>query len=178
MTPFELTPDLLFGHRDMDTTHEDFVWAVNALRVADDDTMGVALDALIAHCESHFAQENAWAAAIGFPGCHANEHERVLAVMRAVRVELDKGDHGLGRRLAEELPVWFKHHAASMDAALAAMLKNGLTMADIDKAPIASPCGGSHACKNHDHHDDEHDHACHGEAEAAAEGCGGGCGGH
>lgn len=177
MAQFELTPDLQFGHPPMDATHEDFVWAVNTLRVADDETLGAALDALIAHCDEHFQQENAWAAQIGFPGCHANEHERVLTVMRAVRAEIDKGDYGLGRRLAEELPAWFKHHAASMDAALAAMLKNGLTMADIDKAPIASPCGGSHACKNHDHDHDEGEH-CHGDEDEAAHACGGGCGGH
>ncbi len=179
MAAFELTPELVLGHAEMDATHEDFAAAVNAMCMAADAELASTLDALIDHCVAHFEQENAWAESIGFPGCHRNEHERVLGVMRAVRSELDKGDFGLGRRLAEELPVWFRHHAASMDAALAAMLKNGLTMADIDQAPIASPCGGSHACKNHDHdHEDgEHCHSHDGDGGHACDGSGG-CHGH
>lgn len=115
----EWSEDLVLGVAQMDQTHKEFVDCFNALEGAGEDSFLAALDAFIAHTVTHFDQENAWMAAIDFPGCHKAEHDRVLAVIQDVRARAAKGDIALGRRLVEELPQWFENHAGGMDAALA-----------------------------------------------------------
>jgi len=131
MTALAWTSEFDLGHRQMDDTHHDFVAAVNALAEAPDAALTGALDDLIAHCEPHFAQENRWSEELGMPPCHRLEHDRVLTVLRMVRGEVARGELALGRRLAEELPGWFHDHATSMDAALAALLNSGMTVAEL-----------------------------------------------
>ncbi|MCB1962377.1 MAG: hemerythrin domain-containing protein [Rhodocyclaceae bacterium] len=113
------TEELALGVGPMDQTHKEFVDCFNALAAAPNETFLAAFDAFIAHTVAHFDQENAWMAAINFPGCHKAEHDRVLAVIVDVRARVEKGDVALGRRLIEELPQWFETHASGMDAALA-----------------------------------------------------------
>ena len=57
--------------------------------------------------------------AVNFPACHRSEHERVLAVIRAVRERYVQGDRFLFNNLMKELPAWFENHVNGMDAALA-----------------------------------------------------------
>jgi hemerythrin-like metal-binding protein len=110
---------LELGVERMDSTHREFVELYNALASAPTDCQLGAFDRFIAHTVEHFDQENRWMEKVGFPGCHKAEHDRVLAVMHEVRKRAEEGDAFLAKRLIEELPAWFEHHAGSMDAALA-----------------------------------------------------------
>ena len=109
------------GHEPMDATHREFVDLVNTLAQAGDGEAIAALEALIDHTDAHFAQENRWMEESGFPPlhCHVGEHQRVLASLRSVLSMACKGNPGLGRVVAGEMPAWFDNHAATMDAALA-----------------------------------------------------------
>ena len=119
MTRIEWSDSLVLGLAPMDATHQEFVACYNALASADAAQFLDRLDAFIDHTEAHFAQENAWMAAMDFPGCHKAEHDRVLAVLHEVRAHVAEGDKALGRNLVTELPAWFENHASGMDAALA-----------------------------------------------------------
>lgn len=116
------TKQLENGLERMDATHREFVEHYNivakALTGAQEDFLA-AYDSFVAHTEAHFAQENRWMEAVDFPPCHRGEHERVLAVLRAVRKRAVDGDLFLARRLVDELPQWFDGHTNGMDAALA-----------------------------------------------------------
>ena len=107
----------------MDQTHREFIELYNALAQAlaqgTADTLLAAMDAFIDHTEAHFAMENRWMEAVGFPGCHTGEHDRVMQVLLDVRRRTVDGDTFLCRRLIEELPAWFEGHVNGMDAALA-----------------------------------------------------------
>jgi len=119
MQQMEWNDTLELGLAPMDATHQEFIATYNALAAADEASFLARLDDFIAHCVEHFDQENAWMAAVNFPGCHKAEHDRVLAVMADIRKRVEHGDMALGRRLVEELPPWFENHATGMDAALA-----------------------------------------------------------
>ena len=84
-----------------------------------------ALSSLIAHIERHFGAEERWMSESGFGArqCHAREHAQVIEVVRDVMRRFEAGDDGIVVRLAAELPRWFELHASSMDAALAAQLR-------------------------------------------------------
>lgn len=122
MPVMEWTEALELGLAPMDDTHREFVECYNALASAPPDLFLDAYDRFIEHTVAHFEQENRWMEAVGFPGCHRAEHERVLEVVRDVRKHVESGDAFLGRRLVEELPGWFANHAGGMDAALAQYL--------------------------------------------------------
>ena len=113
------------GIARMDETHREFVEFCNALAAAGPESENFLerFDAFIEHTAAHFDQENRWMEAVNFPGCHREEHERVLDVAREVRERVEKGDLFLGRRLLEELAPWFDNHIDTMDAALAFYLK-------------------------------------------------------
>ena len=119
MQQIEWTDTLVLGLAPMDETHQEFVACYNALAAAGEADFLARFDAFIAHTVAHFEQENAWMAAVNFPGCHKAEHDRVLSVVRDVRKRAAEGDMALARRLVEELPPWFESHASGMDAALA-----------------------------------------------------------
>lgn len=114
------------GHGPMDATHREFIDLVNALAAASDADAVAALRALIEHTEVHFAQEGRWMEASEFPPihCHEGEHQRVLESLNSVLAMAEKGNPGLGRVVAGELPAWFDNHAATMDAALAWHMRN------------------------------------------------------
>jgi hemerythrin-like metal-binding protein len=112
------------GVARMDETHREFVGHYNALAAASPEQFVALFDVFYAHTEAHFDQENRWMDAVDFPPCHRGEHDRVLEVMREVRVRVEKGDAFLGRRLVEELHPWFDNHVDTMDAALAFHLKD------------------------------------------------------
>lgn len=112
----------------MDQTHREFIELYNAMAEAlaqgTADTLLAAMDAFIDHTEAHFAMENRWMAAVGFPGCHKGEHDRVMQVLLDVRRRTFEGDTFFCRRLIEELPAWFEGHVNGMDAALAYYLNS------------------------------------------------------
>lgn len=99
---------------------------VNAVGAASDEQMLTMVDALIAHTEEHFGQEQRWMAATDFPPthCHLDEHTGVLDAMRETRNYVAEGKYNVGRVLAQELGTWFRSHAATMDTMLAQWLKS------------------------------------------------------
>lgn len=113
---------LLVGHPRIDETHREFASLLNALFVAADEAVPLALDALVAHLREHFAFEEELMTRHDFParGCHADEHEQVLISVEEVRAEVAAGDSGSVRALAEALEGWFSGHVDYMDSALAA----------------------------------------------------------
>ncbi|MBR7793509.1 hemerythrin domain-containing protein [Undibacterium sp. FT147W] len=133
---------LSLSYAPMDDIHHEFVELCAALSENNPDTFIQRLDALIAHSIEHFEQENCWMEETAFPpaGCHRQEHEAVLEVMREVRRRVEEeGDTELAARLAEELPHWFEHHVDTMDNMLARFMANltaDASSADVqEKAP-------------------------------------------
>lgn len=125
MAAIEWTDKLALGVEQIDDTHREFVACVNAVADASDEDVVAALDALRAHTEAHFAQENRWMAETAFPPshCHLTEHEGVLEVIREVQGYVAQGKPQVARVLARELASWFEGHAATMDAMLAQWLR-------------------------------------------------------
>ncbi len=125
MATLDWTPELALGDARIDATHREFVDLLNAVGDATDDTMLAAIDALIAHTEEHFGQEQRWMAATDFPPthCHLDEHEGVLNAIRETRGYVVEGKFKVGKVLAQELGNWFRSHAATMDTMLAQWLK-------------------------------------------------------
>ena len=122
---FNWTDRFLLGHEEIDDTHREFVDCVNGVLAAPDGELAGAFDALIAHAEQHFGQENAWLSAPDFPGggdCHIEEHDKVLTTALEVRKLLGAGDAAVARRFARALADWFPGHADYMDSALATWL--------------------------------------------------------
>ncbi|MDR2164114.1 MAG: hemerythrin domain-containing protein [Zoogloeaceae bacterium] len=113
------------GIEAMDATHREFVDLVGALSTVADDAAISRLEALIAHSEAHFEQENRWMKESGFPPihCHVGEHRRVIASLKSVLFLARRGNPGLARIVAREMATWFENHVATMDAALAAHLR-------------------------------------------------------
>lgn len=123
MAAMEWEASLEQGLARMDDTHREFVTVYNALAAAGPSDFVGALDAFILHTVEHFGQENRWMEKVGFPACHKSEHDRVLEVLQQIRSECAGGDFAFARQLVEELPVWFRNHANTMDAALAFHLR-------------------------------------------------------
>jgi hemerythrin-like metal-binding protein len=118
--------DLVMNMDQMDHTHREFVDMLAATETAPDDKLIDSFIALIAHTEAHFAGENQWMDDVDFGpgGCHADEHEMILKVMReALRRGQEDANLGLVRQLTGEIGIWFDGHAKSMDAVLAMYLK-------------------------------------------------------
>ena len=91
MPELQWKEDLELGVARMDATHREFVERYNALAGAGPDDFAARLDEFAAHTEAHFAQENRWMEAVGFPGCHRGEHDRVLAVVNDIRKRVAGG---------------------------------------------------------------------------------------
>jgi hemerythrin-like metal-binding protein len=110
----------------MDDTHREFVDMLAATETAPDDKLIDSFIDLLAHTEEHFSGENQWMQDVDFGpgGCHTDEHEMILKVMReALRRGQTDGNLSLVRQLTGEIGVWFDGHAKSMDAVLAMYLK-------------------------------------------------------
>ncbi|MCL2075575.1 MAG: hemerythrin domain-containing protein [Betaproteobacteria bacterium] len=108
----------------MDDTHREFVACVARLSAADSEKVVDALEDLLAHAKEHFAQEERWMEDSHFQPvfCHADEHARVLDSLKKIIV-MARNNPGLGGIVAKELENWFIQHAATMDAVLAAHLR-------------------------------------------------------
>lgn len=146
MTQMQWAEQFELGLGKMDDTHREFVAYYNAVLAAEPEQFLSRLDDFIGHTEAHFEQENRWMERVNFPGCHRAEHDRVLEVMRDVRKRVERGDAFLGKRLMEELPIWFDNHVSGMDAALAFHLDSiGFNVETGEIAAPAGACGGGSA---------------------------------
>ena len=118
--------DLVMNMDKMDQTHREFVDLLAATELAPEDKLIDSFIELIAHTEEHFNGENQWMqdVSLGPGGCHTDEHDMILKVMReALRRGQEDGNLKLVRQLTGELAVWFDGHAKSMDAVLAMFIK-------------------------------------------------------
>ena len=118
--------DLVMNMDKMDQTHREFVDLLAATELAPEDKLIASFIELIAHTDEHFSGENQWMQDVSFGpgGCHTDEHDMILKVMReALRRGQEDGNLKMVRQLTGELAVWFDGHAKSMDAVLAMFLK-------------------------------------------------------
>ena len=118
--------DLVMNMDKMDQTHREFVDLLAATELAPDDQIIASFKTLIAHTDEHFTGENQWMQDVSFGpgGCHTDEHDMILKVMReALRRGQADNNLSLVRQLTSELAIWFDNHAKSMDAVLAMYLK-------------------------------------------------------
>lgn len=115
-----LDEEMRLNHPLFDQTHEEFLNLLHELNKAPAEKLLPILDELIAHTEAHFGMEESWMARLNFPaaGCHINEHNQVIGVMRLVRQRVSAGEVDLAFVLATELLAWLRIHATTMDYAL------------------------------------------------------------
>jgi len=112
----------------MDLIHREFVALTNALAVADDAQEKICLERLLGHCRDHFAQERMWMEVSRMPAIehHLQDHEAIMAFLESAMDELKAGRAGAGRAATDRLVPWFEQHAATLDAALAFQLQQGM----------------------------------------------------
>jgi len=112
------------GHDEMDATHHEFVFCVDALLCASDDELTTQLEAFAEHAQRHFAEEDAAmrSGAYNAGGCHIEEHEAVLRSLDEVRTALSQGRPEVVRAFGRALAGWFPEHARVMDMGLARWL--------------------------------------------------------
>ena len=112
---------LRVGHAQIDAEHEDFAHLIDQLQEASDDALAGALDVLVAHARTHFAEEDAWMQRLDFPAkdCHQREHQAVLATARGVCRRLQGGETRPVHQFAAMLADWFPPHVQHLDSALA-----------------------------------------------------------
>ncbi|HBW63407.1 bacteriohemerythrin [Comamonas kerstersii] len=111
----------LLGHGTMDDIHHEFVDLIGQLELAEDAQLPTLLEAMEAHLQQHFAEENQWMEESQFPPrqCHMDEHAAVLKSVAEVRVKLAEGNVQICRALVDALVDWFPGHATHLDSALA-----------------------------------------------------------
>lgn len=114
------------GVADMDATHREFVEQADALLLAGDDEFPILFEQLREHTRLHFENEGKLMKTHRFPatGEHNAEHLRVLGELAHFGRGLARGRLGAAREYARSLPGWFATHLQTMDAALAACIKD------------------------------------------------------
>lgn len=125
MSTIHWKDEYALGLPPMDDTHREFIAWLHRLEDMPDAEFPAGTDGFIAHTADHFAQEDRWIKASGFPAeaCHTGMHEEILAIARFVREKVAEGNLALGRKLVAELATWFETHAATMDNALATWIR-------------------------------------------------------
>lgn len=116
MAVLEWSRELDVGVAFMDHDHVEAAAMINDLaRLAGADRIAL-LEKFIAHCREHFAREEAMMKDVGFfaLGCHAGEHERMLAELDHVLAKL-RGGETLDEYFSRELPGWLMTHRNTMD---------------------------------------------------------------
>lgn len=116
MSAIEWHDGLNVGVGFMDADHAEAAALINALATASGAGRIAALEHFIAHCRAHFAREEAMMEKTGFfaHGCHAGEHQRVLAEFDVVLARL-KGGNEQDEYFATTLPNWLMNHRNTMD---------------------------------------------------------------
>ena len=110
----------------MDQTHREFVDLLAAVNAASDDDLLDHWTALVEHTDDHFSREDDWMQATRFASsnCHSTQHKIVLQVLREGLKRGQAGELAVVRQMAQELVIWFPHHAQAMDASLALHLRS------------------------------------------------------
>lgn len=144
--------ELELGHPAMDQTHREFVALLAKARDSSDEALAAVWQALIAHTQAHFAQEDAWMRATQFPSArtHSIQHRVILQVMREGVARAAEGNLTSVRLMTRELAIWFPQHAQTLDMPLAAHLVElgfdpATAHARVPEEPAHS-CGGCKAC--------------------------------
>ena len=112
---------IALGYAPMDAIHQEFVDLLAQAACATHAALPRLLDALQAHLQAHFDEEDRWMTETDFPArsCHMDEHAAVLRSAAEVRLRLADGDCTLVRAFIAELARWFPGHAHYLDSALA-----------------------------------------------------------
>lgn len=131
------------GWPAIDDLHAECDTLLAALAVAPASALLQSIDLLFEHLLEHFGAEEALMQASDYArfDCHKREHDAVLRVVARVRPMVEAGDHDVARRLAGEFPQWFSVHASTMDAMLAAWLRDTAD-ATVGGAPGTVAAGG------------------------------------
>jgi hemerythrin-like metal-binding protein len=125
--PLEFDPQRhLLGIDFMDQTHREFIELLSNAAQANKKQFVHEFHRLLEHTRDHFERENVMMQETAFPatGEHKDEHRRVLHELNAMLASIARGHGALARAyVCEHMPEWFELHAATMDSALAAHLK-------------------------------------------------------
>lgn len=116
---------LLIGFKPIDDLHREFQDILDALLDPAEADYGEHLLALHRHLLRHCAIEEEFMRQEDYPHIdrHRLAHSRLLESVADVRRRFDAGDFEGTRRFCADLLGWFRIHAHSEDAELAAFLK-------------------------------------------------------
>ncbi len=120
MAVLEWHEGLNVGVGFMDDDHAEAAALINELAEASGVARVEALRHFIDHCREHFAREEELMKATGFfaLGCHAGEHQRMLAELADILSRIEAGQV-LDDYFRRELPGWLMIHRNTMDAVTA-----------------------------------------------------------
>lgn len=126
MLTLQWSETLALGVPAMDATHREFVELLADVVAATDSAVLDRWHQLVTHTDEHFSREDHWMKETGFSStnCHSTQHQVVLHVMHEGARRGATGELAVVRQMADELAIWFPHHAQSMDAALALHLRS------------------------------------------------------
>jgi len=99
---------------------------VNLLAECDDTEFVALFEKLLEHCRLHFTSEGRLMRISRFPALneHEGEHHRIYGDLVQMNRAVQRGRLMLPRAFVKEgLETWFSQHLSTMDAALAAHLK-------------------------------------------------------
>lgn len=114
------------GDAAIDHTHREFLELCLAAEQAPGDEFAASLQALFAHTQAHFAEEEVRMQATAYPalGEHRAHHRTLLGDLQRFAQRAAAGRDAMARAwLSDSLPQWFDLHARTMDSALAVHLR-------------------------------------------------------
>jgi len=128
MSQFNWDPDRHgLGVEHMDRIHQAFLALARELEDCPASQFAQRLESLVRHTEEHFAAEEKEMRATDCPMLqeHAAEHARLLSDLRRFLQAVQRGRPAMARAFLQDgLAPWFDSHLGTMDAALAAHLRN------------------------------------------------------
>jgi hemerythrin-like metal-binding protein len=128
------------GVAEMDATHEEFAQLATEVARAGDEDFALLFGMLVEHTRRHFDNESRLMRDCRFFATaeHEGEHRRVLGELAQMQRGIDEGRLAMARTYARRgLPDWFRNHVATMDAALAAILRRAATPPPGARSPHA-----------------------------------------
>ena len=113
------------GVAEMDAAQERFLAQAAALAEAGDTEFPPLFDALVEDTRRRFDREGELMRASAYPAWeeHDYEHRRILEEMGHLTRRVAAGRVAMAQAYVEGLPIWFANHLETMDAPLAAWLK-------------------------------------------------------
>jgi hemerythrin-like metal-binding protein len=114
--------DFELGVEQIDKTHEEFIGLLSIAQNSSKAELTEVFAKIISHTKAHFKSEQEMMQEISLSSQkeHTDEHDKLLFEMDY----FSKHPLMLRSYINERLPEWFKLHIATMDAALAAAVKN------------------------------------------------------